>query len=316
MTVDVDDPLLAELVDPRARPERLATGCIWTEGPVWLPAGHPLAGTDADPDEGVLLFSDIPNDRICRWSEGDGFSVWREGAEYTNGHTLDRQGRLLSCSHGHRRIERTEADGSVTPLVTHHRGRRFNSPNDLVVAGDGAIWFTDPPYGIISDHEGHAAESEIGVHHVFRFEPDTGALAAATEPLADTLADLLIDPNGLAFSPDETILYVADTSAARIGDDGQHHILAFDVVGGRAIDRPRRFVDIEPGVPDGFRVTSQGWVVTSAGDGVHVYHPDGHRLGRLPLPEVVSNCCIGGPDGLTLFITATTSLYRIPLRSN
>ena len=305
-TVEADDPVLAEFIDPDATPERLASGCIWTEGPVWLPAAHPLG----DADEGVVLFSDIPNDRICRWSERIGFTVWREGVEFTNGHTLDRQGRLVSCSHGNRRIERTGDDGSVTPLVSHYQGRRFNSPNDLVVASDDAIWFTDPPYGIISDHEGHAAESEIGVHYVFRLEPDTGALVAVT--------DVLIDPNGLAFSPDESILYVADTSAARLKDQGgggEHHILAFDVVGGRALDRPRVFTEIEPGVPDGFRVTSRGWVVTSAGDGVHVYHPDGHRLGRIPIPEVVSNCCFGGPDGLTLFITATSSLYRIPLRS-
>ncbi len=307
MTIDVEDPRLTELIDPSAEPERLATGCIWTEGPVHLPAGHP----NGRADEGVVLFSDIPNDRICRWSEAEGFSVWRAGAEFTNGHTLDHQGRIVSCSHGHRRIERTEPDGTVTELVATYQGRRFNSPNDLVVARDGAIWFTDPPYGIISDHEGHAAESEIGVHYVFRFEPDTGALVAVT--------DVLIDPNGLAFSPDESILYVADTSAARLRDQGgggEHHILAFDVVGGTALANPRRFALIEPGVPDGFRVTSRGWVVTSAGDGVHVYDPDGVRLGRIPIPEVVSNCCFGGPDGLTLYITATSSLYRVPLRSN
>ncbi len=306
MSIEMADDRLAELVDPQAEVEQLATGGIWTEGPVYLPAEHP-----AGP---ATLYSDIPNNRICRWSEAEGFSVFRADAEYTNGHTLDRQGRIVSCSHGHRRIERTEPDGSVTELVAHYQGRRFNSPNDVVVAADGAIWFTDPSYGILSDHEGHAAQSEIGVHYVFRFEPDTGALTAVT--------DLLIDPNGLAFSPDESILYVSDTSAARLrgkgGDqgDGEHNILAFDVIGGTALANPRVFVEIEPGVPDGFRVTSRGWIVTSAADGVHIYDPDGVRLGRIPVPEVVSNCCFGGPDGLTLFITATSSLYRIPLRSN
>ncbi len=305
MTVEIDDERLTDLVDPGAVPERLASGGVWTEGPVYLPPGHPNGGGPG----GAVLYSDIPNDRICRWSEDDGFSVWRADAEFTNGHTLDDEGRIVSCSHGHRRIERTEPDGTVTELVAHYQGRRFNSPNDLVVAGDGAIWFTDPPYGIISDREGHAAESEIGVHYVFRFEPDTGALTAVT--------DVLIDPNGLAFSPDESILYVADTSAARIGhDDGEHHILAFDVVGGTAVDRPRPFATIDPGVPDGFRITSRGWIVTSAGDGIHVYDPDGARLGKIRIPEVVSNCCFGGDDGLTLFVTATSSLYRIPLRSN
>lgn len=302
MSIEMVDDRLADLVDPAAVVERLTTGGIWTEGPVYLPTDHP-----AGP---ATLFSDIPNNRICRWSEADGFSEFRTGAEFTNGHTLDHQGRIVSCSHGNRRIERTEPDGSVTELVARYQGRRFNSPNDIVVASDGAIWFTDPPYGIISDHEGHAAESEIGVHYVFRFEPDTGALTAVT--------DLLIDPNGLAFSPDESILYVSDTSAARLKDEGggQHNILAFDVVGGTALTNPRVFAEITPGVPDGFRVTSQGWILTSAADGIHVYAPDGVRLGRIPVPEVVSNCCFGGPDGLTLFITATSSLYRIHLRSN
>lgn len=303
MSIELADDRLADLVDPAASVEQLATGGIWTEGPVYLPESHP--------DGPAVLFSDIPNNRICRWSETDGLSDYRTDAEYTNGHTLDHDGRIVSCSHGHRRIERTELDGTVTELVAHYQGRRFNSPNDLVVAADGAIWFTDPPYGIISDHEGHAAESEIGVHYVFRFEPGTGALTAVT--------DLLIDPNGLAFSPDESTLYVSDTSTARLKDQGgggQHNILAFDVVGGTALTNPRVFAEIAPGVPDGFRITSRGWILTSAADGIHVYDPDGIRLGRIPVPEVVSNCCFGGPNGRTLYITATSSLYRIPLRSN
>jgi gluconolactonase len=292
--MEIDDPQLTELVDPEAAVELLASGCTWTEGPVYLP------GEDA------VLFSDIPNNRICRWSASDGFTVWRGDAEYTNGHTLDPEGRLLSCSHGLRRLERTEHDGSVTELVGSYQGRRLNSPNDLVVAADGAIWFTDPPYGILSDWEGHAAESEIGDHYVFRFDPATGAMVAVT--------DVVVDPNGLAFSPDESRLYVSDTSVAR-HSDGNHHIMVFDVIAGLALANPRVFAVIEPGLADGFRVTSSGWVLTSAGDGIHVYDPDGVRLGRIPVPEVVSNCCFGGPDGHTLFITATTSLYRVRLRA-
>lgn len=311
MTIDVADERLTELIDPAASVERLATGCVWTEGPVYLPAGSPAAWGGGD----AVLFSDIPNNRICRWSERDGFSVWRADAEYTNGHTLDHQGRIVSCSHGHRRIERTELDGTVTPLVTTWEGRRFNSPNDVVVRSDGTIWFTDPPYGIISDREGHAAESEIGVNHVFRLDPHSGDLTALTEGLDGGSVGVPIDPNGLAFSPDESLLYVSDTSTARIGEAGHHRITVFDVVEGAALANPRVFTEIEPGVPDGFRITSQGWVLTSAGDGIQVFDPDGVRLGTIPVPEVVSNCCFGGPDGLTLHITATSSLYRVPLRS-
>ncbi len=183
MSIEMADDRLAELLDPEAEVEQLATGGIWTEGPVYLPAEHP-----AGP---ATLYSDIPNNRICRWSEAEGFSVFRADAEYTNGHTLDRQGRIVSCSHGHRRIERTEPDGSVTELVAHYQGRRFNSPNDVVVASDGAIWFTDPSYGILSDHEGHAAQSEIGVHYVFRFDPETEALIDADTIIVLNKADLL-----------------------------------------------------------------------------------------------------------------------------
>jgi gluconolactonase len=293
MTVEVFDDRVLEIVAGDARVEQVATGCEWTEGPVWLP-------------EGAVLFSDIPNNRICRWSEDNGLTVFRDNAEFTNGHMLDLDGRLVSCSHGHRRIERTEPDGTVTSLVTHYQGRRLNSPNDLVIKSDGTIWFTDPPYGIASDREGHAAESEIGCNYVFRLEPDTGALTAVT--------DTVDEPNGLAFSPDESILYVADTSAAlRQDGGGNHHIMAFDVVANRALDNPRVFAVVEPGLADGFRVMADGTVLTSAGDGVHVLAPSGELLGKIRVPEVVSNCCLGGPDGHTLFITASTSLYRIEL---
>lgn len=293
--VIVEDERMATIVSPDAVVEQLASGCQWTEGPVVLP------------ETGDVLFSDIPNNRICRWSPGSGFAVFREDAEFTNGHTLDLEERVISCSHGNRRIERTERDGSVTPLVAHYQGRRLNSPNDVVVKSDGTIWFTDPPYGIASDHEGHKAESEIGVNNVYRFDVDSGLLTAVT--------DVVEEPNGLAFSPDEATLYVSDTSAAlREDGTGNHHIMAFDVVDGRGLDNPRVFAVIDPGLSDGFRVTRSGVLLTSAADGIHVYGPDGTRWGKVLVPEVVSNCAFGA--GHVLYITASTSLYRVQLNES
>jgi len=283
--------------------ECLCTGAAWGEGPVWIAQ-----------DQSVL-WSDIPNNRILRWSAQDGMRVWADGVEFTNGHCLDRDGSLLHCSHGLRGIYRTPlVDGALngnTPMqcvVDRFGGKRLNSPNDLVVKRDGTIWFTDPPYGILSNHEGHQAESEIGRNHVFRFDPFTGQL--------ESVSDWLEEPNGLAFSPDERLLYVSDTSAAlRPAGQGHQHIVVFDVVDGRRLERPRVFAEIEPGLPDGFRVDAQGWLYTSSEDSVQVYHPDGTLLGKLPVPEKVGNLTFGGPRGNQLFITASTSLYRITLNT-
>ena len=229
-------------------------------------------------------------------------SVFLDPAEFENGHTLDHDGSIVACSHGHRRLERLGLDGAVIPIVDRYRGMRFNSPNDVVVKSDGTIWFSDPPYGITSDREGHQAPSEIGDNLVFRLDPRTDELDAVT--------DWVEEPNGLAFSPDETLLYVADTSAAPNGDGGDHHHIAvFDVVDGRALANPRVFYTVDVGLADGLRVDVEGNVWTSAGDGIHVVAPDGRRLGRLPVPEVTSNCVFAGPDLDRLFITATTSLY-------
>ncbi len=279
-----EDPSLGELIAPGVIVERLGQGCEWAEGPVWVP------------QRGVVLWSDIPNDRVMRWSAEGGVEVERVEVEFTNGRALDAAGAVVTCSHGYRRIERWEPDGRVTPLVSHYQGRRLNSPNDVVVRSDGSIWFTDPPYGILSDREGHQAEPELPSCLVFRFDPESGALTVAT--------DLLAHPNGLAFSPDESVLYVSDTGDA-------HNIIAFDVVGGVALHNPRVLAVIEPGVPDGLRVDRTGHIFTSAGDGIHVLTPEGRRIGRIPVPEVTSNCAFGGPDGTDLFITATTSLYRV-----
>ncbi|MDP9493634.1 MAG: SMP-30/gluconolactonase/LRE family protein [Actinomycetota bacterium] len=286
----IEDPLFEELIDPTTSIDRLGGDCVWAEGPAWLP------------DRKAVIWSDIPNNRIMRWTEDNGVEVDSIEVEYTNGRTLDLEGRQVVCSHGHRRIERIEHDGTVTALASHYEGRRLNSPNDVVVKSDGSIWFTDPPYGILSDREGHAAEPELPGCYVFRLDPESETLTIVT--------DLLVYPNGLAFSLDESILYVSDTSGSD-DPEGNHHIMAFDVLDGRTVANPRIFAEVRPGISDGFRVDRTGHIFTSAGDGVHVLTPDGRRIGKIPVPEVTSNCVFGGPDGTELFMTATSSLYRV-----
>ncbi|HTU31544.1 MAG TPA: SMP-30/gluconolactonase/LRE family protein [Solirubrobacteraceae bacterium] len=290
MTVEIDDPRLAPLIDAAAQLRRLWTGGEWTEGPVYVPA------------EECVYWSDIPNDRVLRWSETDGAAVALHPAGYPNGHTLDHEGRIVRCEHGGRRVSRVEPDGSLTTVADRYAGGRLNSPNDVVVKSDGTIWFTDPPYGIVSDHEGHKADSEQAGCFVFRYDPGDDSLAV--------VSDALQDPNGLAFSPDETILYVSDTSRDRI-EGGNHHLFAFDVTGGTRLENLRTFAVCDPGLFDGFRVDVEGNVWTSEYESVTIYAPDGGRLGRIPVPEVVSNCTFGGPSGTTLFITATASLYAL-----
>ncbi len=287
----------AGFVDPQTPPKQLCTGFLWTEGPVYF------AETD------TLLFSDIPNNRMMQWRRGDGASEFLRPAEFTNGHIRDGDGHLVSCEHGGRRVIRRFEDGTVEVIADSYDGKRLNSPNDLVVASDGAIWFTDPPYGIASSVEGYKAKSELGANYVFRVDPQTGAPAV--------VADDFDKPNGLAFSADEKILYIADSGAIMGASDpgfdaaAPHHIRAFDVVDGRTLANGRLFVDIEPGVPDGLRVDTGGFVWTSAGDGVHCYAPDGTLYGKILLPEVAANLTFGGPDGGYLFIAATTSIYGV-----
>jgi gluconolactonase len=284
-----------DVVAPDASVEKLGGQCQWSEGPVWVPSLE------------AVLWSDIPNDRIMAWSQDRGVWEWATSVEFTNGHTLDRDGTIVSCSHGHRRIERRSLDGAVTPLVDRYQDGRLNSPNDVVVKSDGTIWFSDPPYGIASDHEGHAAESEQDANHVFRFDPSTGELAAVTS--------MVEEPNGLAFSVDESTLYVSDTSAA-LRDDGtgNHQIVAFDVIDGSTLSFREVFAVVEPGLPDGFRVTETDHVVTSSASGLQVFTAQGEAIGRIDLPEKTSNCVFGGPDGRTLFVTASSSLYRVPMK--
>jgi len=297
--IEVLDPRFAPVAQGAGALVRLCTGATWSEGPVWMQ------------EDDSVLWSDIPNNRMLRWSETEGMSVWREAVEFTNGHAREADGSLLHCSHGLRAIVRTRFDaGFNNPrdevLVSHHQGRRLNSPNDIVVKSDGTVWFTDPPYGILSDCEGHAAPSEIGRCCVYRFDPASGSLRQVT--------DWLVHPNGLAFSPDESVLYVSDTSAAVL-PEGHHHIVAFDVVQGQDLTNPRVFATITPGLPDGFRVDVNGFVYTSSQDSVQVYHPDGSRIARIAVPEKVGNLTFGGSASDLLFIAASTSLYRIRLNT-
>ena len=299
--VQVLDPRFSAVAAGASALQALCSGAVWSEGPVWLPR------------TAELLWSDIPNNRLLCWHAGRGLRVWQDGVEFTNGHVLEADGSLLHCSHGRRAIVRTRFDAQGRPLgddivVDRYQGRRLNSPNDVVVKRDGSIWFTDPPYGIVSDREGHRADSELGDCHVFRFDPPRGELRI--------VSSFVEEPNGLAFSPDERLLYVSDTSAALRSDGtGHHHIVAFDVVAGQDLAHPRVFAVIEPGLADGLRVDVHGFVYTSSADSVQVYHPDGTRIGRIPVPEKVGNLVFGGEAGNELFICASTSLYRIVLNT-
>ena len=265
--------------------QRLFTGGAWLEGPAYFSAGR------------YLVFSDIPNDRILRWDEvTNQVGVFRHPAGYTNGHTVDNQGRLVSCEHGTRRVSRTEHDGRVVTLANEYGGKRLNSPNDVVVARDGSIYFTDPAYGIDTDYEGFAAKSEIGACHLFRISPE-GELSIA--------ADDFDRPNGLAFRPDESQLLVVDSERG--------HIRSFDVSDGTL--RGGDVVIEDSGGADGIRFDNAGRLWTATHDGLRIYTPDLQLIGRLHLPEVAANLCFGGPKLNQLFITATTTLYTLRVKA-
>jgi gluconolactonase len=286
--------------------ECLCSGAIWGEGPVWLF------------EDDSVLWSDIPNNRMLRWSALDGMSVWRENVEFTNGHARDLNGDLLHCSHGLRAIVRTpkvnqaiRAETTDERVIDQYLGKKFNSPNDIVVKQDGTIWFSDPPYGILSDREGHCARSEQAGNYVYCFDPRKSGVDSVR-----IATDFLEEPNGLAFSPDETVLYISDTSAALRSDgSGNHHIVRFDVGCHNQLSNPRIFAVISPGLADGFRVDAQGWIYTSSEDSVQIYHPDGTLLGKIHVPEKVGNLTFGGAARDQLYIAASTSLYRITLNT-
>lgn len=294
-----------EILDPRfetcivghARVERLWTGSRWAEGPAWFAAGR------------YLVWSDIPNNRMLRFDDCDGsVSVFRQPSNNSNGNAVDREGRLVTCEHLSRRVTRTEHNGALTVLADSYEGKRFNSPNDVVVKSDGSIWFSDPPYGILFDYEGGRATSEIGDCHVYRIEPNTGEVTL--------VADDFEKPNGLAFSPDENYLYVADTGITH-KIDGPKHIRKLAVnEGGKSLGKSTIFANCTAGLFDGFRVDEDGRIWTSAADGVHCYDPDGTLIGKVKIPELVSNLCFGGAKLNRLFICGTTSLYAIYLAVN
>lgn len=286
----VIDKRFGGLLTGHGRVERLWTGARWTEGPAWFPAGR------------YLVFSDIPNNRMMRYDETDGsMSVFRQPSNNSNGNTVDWQGRLVTCEHQARRVTRTEHDGKITVIADRFEGKRFNSPNDVVVKSDGSIWFTDPSYGILTDYEGDKADSEIGNCNVYRVDGQSGKISI--------VADDFVKPNGLAFSPDEKILYIVDTGSSH-QEGGPKHIRKFDVSSdGSKLGRNSVFADCDAGLFDGLRLDRDGRIWTSAGDGVHCFTPDGTLLGKILIPELVANVAWGGAKLNRLFICGTTSLY-------
>jgi gluconolactonase len=286
---EIHDPRFAAFILPNAPLETLAEGFRWCEGPVWF----------GDRDE--LLFSDLPNDRVMRWSEHGGLSVFRTPANFENGHARDREGRLLSCSHRGRCITRTELDGTITVLADRYEGRRLNSPNDLVCKSDGTIWFTDPPYGIQTDYEGGKQVSELPAR-VYRLDPGTGHLTV--------VADDFEGPNGLCFSPDESRLYIAE-SGLQFAAAPTRHLRVFVVGSGGALSGGRVFHTVEPGFSDGFRCDVDGNLWSSAGDGVHCIDPSGKLLGKILTPGTVANLAFGGRERSRLFLCVGQRLMAI-----
>jgi gluconolactonase len=289
---EVISPQFRNLILFNAAVETLYTGTRWGEGPVWFG------------DAQHLVWSDIPNNRMLRWMDGAGVSLFRSPSNYSNGNTRDRQGRLVTCEHGTRRVTRTEHDGRITVIADSYGGKRLNSPNDVVVKSDGTIWFSDPPYGILSDYEGGRAESEQDGCFVFCFDPRTGGLTIASRDIAK--------PNGLAFSPDESLLYVSDTSFSH-EQGGFHGIRVFSVRDNNRLADAKVFAEVSPGGADGFRLDEYGNVWTSAGDGVHCISPQGELLGKIRLPEIISNVVFGGLRKNRLFATGANSLFSVYL---
>lgn len=284
MSLDVRSPKLLDLIDADAELQQLGTGCEFTEGPVWHAEGK------------FLLFSDIPANQMKKWTVEEGITNFRVPSGKSNGLTYDKQGRLVAAEHANRRVSRTEADGTVVTVVSHYEGKRLNSPNDVVLKSDGSIYFSDPPYGLTAEY-GVLGEQELDFQGVYRLSPDGQTLT------------LLIDdfdrPNGLCFSPDESILYIDDTE--------RMHIRAFDVQPDGTIANGRIFAEEEgdDGVPDGMKIDEHGNVYLTGPGGIWIFDSSGEHLGVLQTPERAANLGWGGDDWSTLFITASTSLYSI-----
>jgi gluconolactonase len=290
-SVQILDPSFAKYRLPLASVERLATGMRWSEGPVWFG------------DARCVLWSDIPNNRIMRWDEETGaVSIFRKPSNNANGNTRDRQGRLVTCEHDARRVTRTEYDGAITVICDRYQGKRLNSPNDVVVKSDGSIWFTDPHFGIIGYYEGHIDTSELPMN-VYRVDGQTGE--------ATVVADGIVGPNGLAFSPDETKMYIVESRAQ------PRRLLVYEVVDGRKLVGGREFISAGPdGAPDGFRLDLDGnlwcgWGMTAALDGVRIFNAAGEPIGHIALPERCANLCFGGRWRNRLFMAASHSLYAL-----
>lgn len=287
---EIVDPGFKALVLPNAPLQKLGEGYRWLEGPVWFA------------DQDCLLVSDLPNDRILRWTESGGGSVFREPSNFANGHTRDREGRLLGCSHRGRCITRTELDGSITVLADRYRGKRLNSPNDIVCKSDGTIWFSDPHYGINTDYEGGRQQAELPAN-LYRLDPRDNSLTV--------VADDFEGPNGLCFSPDERLLYVAE-SGVQFAADPVQHIRAFDVAkDGKTLRNGRAFHKVQPGFTDGLRCDEAGRIWSSAADGVHCIDPSGTLLGRIKVPFTVANLTFGGRNRSRLFLCASQTLFAI-----
>lgn len=298
--VQVDDERFAAVLPPGSRPLVLHEGCIHAEGPVW------------QPDFGRLLWSDVPNRRLLAWVAEDGrVEAVIDPTRFINGNALLPCGAIVHCEHGRRCISRSTPDlsGEPEPIVTHFEGRRLNSPNDVAVAPDGSVWFTDPIFGIVMPSQGSLAEPELDHRSMYRFDLATGELRR--------MADFE-QPNGLAFTADGRTLYVSDTSASLGEVPGfapgrKHGIEAFDVAPDGTLSGRRFFCHTDHGYPDGLLVDGRGWVWTSAQDGIHVWAPDRRKLGFVPLPFVVSNLTLGGPDGRRLFVAASKDLLAFDL---
>ncbi|MBD3183043.1 SMP-30/gluconolactonase/LRE family protein [Candidatus Poribacteria bacterium] len=277
----------SDIVPEDSKLERLVTGFEFTEGPVW------------DTVQKCLFFSDIPGNKIYRWENGKGLNLFREPSGKSNGLTFDKQRRLVACEHANRRVSRTEEDGTVITIADSFNGKKLNSPNDVVVKSDGSIYFTDPPYGLTADF-GVLGEQELPFQGVYRLSADGENL--------QLLVDDFEKPNGLAFSPDESLLYIDDTDGI--------NIRVFDVNDDGTISNSRAFTEIsgdEEGNVDGMKVDSQGNVYVTGPGGIWIFDPDGNKLGRIDIPEVSANMAWGDDDWKTLYITASTSLYKIQL---
>ncbi|MEM6383395.1 MAG: SMP-30/gluconolactonase/LRE family protein [Pseudomonadota bacterium] len=291
---EVRDPRFEACINRDAPLEKLWTGAVWSEGPVYSPAWR------------SVIWSDIPNDRRLRYCELTGsVGEIRKGQDaYTNGSTLDRQGRIVACEHGTRSITRVEHDGSITTLADQYDGKKLNSPNDVVVKSDDSVWFTDPFYGIISNHEGFEAPMEQDGRHVYRIDPSGEVTRVAND---------FTCPNGIAFSPDESELFIVDTGATHF-ESGEHHMRRFKVSeDGMSLSSGEVFAECEAGLFDGFRFDTDSRIWTSAFDGVHCFEPDGTLIGKIKVPEKTANVVFGGPNLARLYITSSTSLYAVDL---